>query len=109
MTRLVRRLWRRLCETLVSSRRDEEFKDEVDAHIRMLTEDNIRSGMPRDAARRAAVLRFGNVESTKDEWRDQRRWPLMETIMRDTRFAFRGLVKEPGFATVCVLSPLASV
>ena len=28
----------------------------------------------------------------------------METIIRDTRFAFRGLVREPGFATVCVLT-----
>lgn len=100
--RPVRRLWRRLRDTLRESSRDREFRGEVDLHIRMLTEDNVRAGMDRAEAHRAACLTFGSVESTKEQWRDQRRLPLMDTMARDVRFALRGMAREPGFAAVCV-------
>ncbi len=99
----LRRLWRRLCGTLFRSRRDEDFGEEIEHHIRMLTDDNIRRGMASDAAHRAAVLTFGGIESTKEAWRDQRRLPAMDTILRDVRFAVRGLAKERSFAAVCAL------
>ncbi|MPZ20264.1 MAG: FtsX-like permease family protein [Luteitalea sp.] len=102
--RPVRRLWRRLCETLIPSPRDDELRDEIELHIRMLREENIRAGMEPDEARRAAVLRFGSVESTKEQWRDQRRLPLMETIIRDVRHAWRTLRRNPAFASVTVVT-----
>lgn len=89
--RALYRLWRRLRETVNPSPRDDEFGDEIELHIRMLTEDNVRAGMEPDEARRAAVLRFGSVESTKEQWRDQRRLPLMETVIRDLHYAWRTL------------------
>lgn len=101
--RPLRRFWRRLCETLKHSPRHDEVEDEIELHIRMLADDNLRSGMGPGEARRAAVLQFGSVESTKESWRDQRTLPLVETMIRDVRFALRGLAKEPGFAVMCVL------
>ncbi|MGH9159220.1 MAG: ABC transporter permease, partial [Vicinamibacteraceae bacterium] len=102
--RPVRRLWRRLCETLIQSPRDDELGEEIELHIRMLREENIRAGMEPDEARRAAVLRFGSVESTKEQWRDQRRLPLMETIIRDLHHAWRTLRRNPGFAFVTIVT-----
>jgi putative ABC transport system permease protein len=102
--RPLRRFWRRLRETLNSTPRDDEFADEIETHVHMMTEDMVRSGMSPEDARRAAVLRFGGVEWTKEHWREQRRLPLMETLARDVRFTFRGLVKERGFTSVCVLT-----
>ena len=102
--RPVRRVWRRLCETLIRSPREDEFGDEIELHIRMLREDNIRAGMEPEEARRAAVLRFGSVESTKEQWRDQRRLPLIETIIRDLLHAWRTLRRNPGFALVAIVT-----
>ena len=102
--RPVRRLWRRLCETVIRPPRDDEFGDEIKLHIRMLTEDNVRAGMEPDEARRAAVLRFGSVESTKEQWRDQRGLPLLETIIRDLHHAGRTLRRNPGFASVTIVT-----
>ena len=53
--RPVRRLWRRLRETLIRSPQDDEFEEEIELHIRMLREDNIRAGM---SPRRPAVRWF---------------------------------------------------
>jgi putative ABC transport system permease protein len=100
----VRRFWRRLSETLRPWHRDDEFAEEIETHIRMLTEDNLRSGLPQHEARREALLRFGSVDATTESWREQRRLPFIETMTRDVRFAIRGLGKEPGFAAVCVLT-----
>jgi putative ABC transport system permease protein len=102
--RSVRRFWRRLRETLRPWHRDDEFVEEVETHIRMLTEDNLRSGMRPNEAHRAALLRFGSVDATAESWRGQRRLPFIETIARDVRFAIRGLRKEPGFTAVSVLT-----
>jgi len=58
LTRLVV-LLSRLRAMFVGAALDAEFEDEVSAHIAMLTDDNIRRGMAPDAARRAAIIRFG--------------------------------------------------
>jgi MacB-like periplasmic core domain len=70
----------------------------------MLTQDNVRAGMPPDEARRAAVLRFGSVDAAVEGWREQRRLPVVDTVIRDVRFALRGLRREMGFAAVCILT-----
>jgi predicted permease len=100
----LRRFWHRLRATLTGARGGDEFADEIEGHLQMQTEDDLRLGMSPDAARRAAALKFGSVESAKGSWRDQRVLPLLESVPGDVRFAGRGLVKEPGFAGVCVLT-----
>ena len=88
--RAVRRFLRRLCETLRPWLRDDEFGEEVETHIRLLTDDNIRSGLPPNEARRAALLRFGSVDAAVEGWRGERRLPVRETNARGLRLARRG-------------------
>ena len=102
--KLLRRFWHRLRGTLTGARRDDEFADEIESHLQMQTEDNLRLGMTPEVARRAAALTFGSVESVRGSWRDQRVLPLLDTIPGDVRFAVRGLMKEPGFSVVCILT-----
>jgi hypothetical protein len=40
-------------------RADTDFDDEINAHLEMLVDDNVRSGMTRDEARLAAHKAFG--------------------------------------------------
>jgi hypothetical protein len=66
----VRRLWRRLAGTITNTGGEDELAAEIEEHLQAQTEDNIRSGMPSAEARRAALLKFGGVESAKEEYRD---------------------------------------
>ena len=102
--KLLRRFWRRLLEVLRRADVDNEFVAEVESHIQLQTEDNVRFGMSPAAARRAAALKFGSVESARESWHDQRVVPLLDTVPRDVRFAVRGLAREPGFTAVCMLT-----
>jgi hypothetical protein len=47
-------------------RKDRELKEELESHIQLHTEDNIRSGMTPVEARRQAMIKFGGIESVKE-------------------------------------------
>jgi predicted permease len=100
----LRRVWQRFFGTFSSGRREKELSAELEAHIEMQTEDNVRLGMSLEEARRAALLKFGGVESTKEHYRDQRGLPQLETLAQDVRFAVRALAKHPSFVVVAILS-----
>jgi predicted permease len=69
--------------------RDREFDDEIQNHLEMLIDDNVRAGMTPDEARRQALLRFDGVEAVKEAYRDRRGLPLIETALQDVRYAVR--------------------
>jgi hypothetical protein len=70
----------------------------------MQTEDNIRSGLAPEEARRAAALKFGSLESAKEGIRSQRGLPRMESLLKDVNCAARGLRRNPGFAASAILT-----
>ncbi|PYU63466.1 MAG: hypothetical protein DMG55_00415 [Acidobacteria bacterium] len=83
--------------------RERELAAEIESHLQMHIEDNLRSGMSRGAARREAQMKLGGVEQTKEICRERRGLPLLETLFQDLRFAFRMVLKNPGFTAVAVL------
>jgi predicted permease len=85
-------------------RRDRELAEEMECHLQMEIEANLRSGMTEAQARRAALLKSGGVELAKEECRDRRSMPVLETTLRDLRHACRLLSRGPTFTAVAALS-----
>lgn len=92
---------------LVRRRRMERsMTEEMQAHLDVLTEDNIAAGMSPEEARFAAQRRFGGRDQIQEKCRDERGLVWLETLGKDLRFAVRSLVRTPGF-TVAVVVTLA--
>jgi predicted permease len=102
--KFVRRTIQRLSGAWSGRRRDPDLAEELQLHIDMQTEDNIRSGMTPEDARRAARLKFGAMESVKESYRDQRGAPFLESVVADLRYAARQLRRTPGFTAAAVLT-----
>ncbi len=84
--------------------KDRELQEELETHIQMHTEDNLRSGMTPEEARRQAMIQLGGIESTKEAYREQRGVRWLENLVQDVRFGARQLRKNPGFTAVAVLT-----
>jgi len=82
--------------------REREFASEIESHLQMQIDDNLRSGMSPEEARRAALLKLGGVEQTKQAYRERGTMPFLESVWQDLRFALRQFVKNPGFACTAV-------
>jgi hypothetical protein len=102
--RALRRFFQRLTSWTTSARDEEILRAEIDDHIARQTADNLRAGMTAVEARRQALLKFGNVEATKEIYRDQRRLPFIDSLFQDVRYAGRIHRRAPGFAATVVLT-----
>src|SRR5438874_8850946 len=61
-------------------------------------------GMTQEEAHRRARIDLGGIEQTKEKCRDARRVNWIQDFVQDLRFAVRMLHKNPGFATVTILT-----
>jgi putative ABC transport system permease protein len=83
---------------------EQELDEELQYHLERQTEENLRLGMPPDAARAAALRALGRLDLRKEEVRDTRRVRWVEELPRDVGFGVRALRRAPGFAVAVVLT-----
>lgn len=88
---------------LVRSRRlDRELEGEVLAHLELAERDFIASGLSTEEARKAARIKFGGITQMQEEHRDHRSFSLMGNLVRDLRYGFSALLRDPGFTAIAV-------
>jgi hypothetical protein len=83
---------------------DADLDEELNAHIDLAIEENLKRGMSAQTARTEALRAFGGVTQARERFRVQRGLPFVEEAGRSLSYAFRQLRRSPGFAVTAILT-----
>jgi predicted permease len=85
-------------------RRDAELSEELESHLQMHIEDNLRLGMSFEQARRDALVKLGGISQVKEKYRERGGMPALEHLFQDVACAARYLRKNLGFTLMAVVT-----
>src|SRR5215471_19160520 len=95
MTVRLRRIWARLRACVARSSGDDDLREEIGDHLRLLQRRFEAQGLAPDEAKRAALSSFGGVEQLREQLRDQQSFPWFDALRQDVRYAIRAIVRTP--------------
>ena len=87
-----------------SDRADAALRAEMEAHLAMHIDENIRRGMSPEQARRDALIAAGGLTLAAETVHERRAFASVENLATDLRYAARSLRAKPGFAVGVILT-----
>ncbi|HEV2861397.1 MAG TPA: ABC transporter permease [Pyrinomonadaceae bacterium] len=84
--------------------RERELAEELEVHLQMQVEDNLRAGMSPREARRRALVKLGGLTQAREECRRRSGFPMLEDLWQDVRYGLRTLARRKGFTLAAVAS-----
>ncbi|MEO7998050.1 MAG: permease prefix domain 1-containing protein, partial [Gemmatimonadaceae bacterium] len=96
-----RHLWRNLTQR---QQNEADLNEELLGYERLLIEENLRTGMHPDEARRAARVAIGGIEHVKENVRAARNSAWIDGVMQDLRYGTRSLLRVPAFTVTAVIA-----
>jgi macrolide transport system ATP-binding/permease protein len=92
-------------QQLVSRPREyRDLSEEMAEHLQEKIDELIAGGMSRSDAEAAARRQFGNVLLIEEHSREVWQWAVFDSALRDLKYAFRQLRRNPGFTFTVLLT-----
>ena len=85
-------------------RSTDDFAAEIRSHLEMEAEELEAEGVTAAEASRRAKVAFGNRTAARERFALRNRVMWLQTVWQDVRFSLRMLARNPGFATVAVMT-----
>jgi len=85
-----------------TERRERELAAEMEGHLQMHIDDNLRAGMTPAQARREALLKLGGL-ATVEACRERNTIQFVEHLVQDTRLSLRQMRRNVGFTATAIL------
>src|SRR5262245_64050902 len=83
---------------------ENEMDEELRFHLEHKIEEGIAEGLSPEEARYRALRAMGGLDQRKEEIRDTRGVHWLTDFVDDVRYAFRGLRRAPGLASVVIVT-----
>lgn len=80
----------------------DDFAEEIKAHLELEADELEHEGVSEEDARRRAKVEFGNAQAARERFYLRSRVEWLDNLVRDIRFAFRQLRKNPGFSIAAI-------
>ena len=86
------------------SRMERDLDQEIRTYVDMLADEKAQSGTDRAEAERTARIELGGIEQVKEQVRASRSGAWLDVLAADLRYTVRTLRRNPGFASVAVIT-----
>lgn len=102
--RALRRLLARIFNFAMHRRNDARLREELEQHLALQTEENLRAGLSPLEARRQAILKLGAAAAIREQAHAEESLPHLELLLQDLLYAARRLAHAPVPTAVIILT-----
>src|SRR5271169_2893551 len=85
-------------------RSEEDFAEEIRAHLALEADEREAEGMSHEQAERAARVAFGNAVVAQERFRLKDRIVWLENFLQDLRYGVRMMARNKAFTAVAILT-----